>query len=222
MTNATGDQTTELPPIVLLVEDDRDMLDLYSTYFELDGVWMATAVSPDEGLGAVEELRPDVVITDIAFGGHNEGVDFVQMLKERPETRGIPLIVLTGLPAADLPPATRHGADIFLRKPVPADALLLNVRRLLESSATLRARGDRALARAKPLLQKSEDLRQRSRGIGARAETVLSRCPQCREPLEWVERATLAGHEYDYYRRCLRGCGLHCFDRTAHVWVKLT
>jgi CheY-like chemotaxis protein len=201
MTNAPGDQHEQaaLPPIVLMVEDDPDMLDMYSTYFESDGVWMATAVSPDEGLGAVEELRPDVVITDIGFGGQPDGVDFVHMLKERPETRNIPLIVLTGLPAADLPETMRHGADLFLRKPVPAQALLVNVRRLMESSGTLRARA-----------------------ANARVEAVKSRCPACRGPLEWVERASLEGREYDYYRPCPRGCGLYCFEPGARKWVKLT
>jgi CheY-like chemotaxis protein len=194
---------------------------MYSSYFEADGVWVATAATPDEGLSAVEELRPDVVITDIGFDGQPEGVHFVQMLKERPGTRDTPVIVLTGIAPADLPADTRHGADLFLRKPVTADALLENVRRLLESSHILRARGDRARARLSNLLKKSADL-QRSRGQVTEAPgTATPMCPNCRQPLEWVERATVGGREYDYYHWCLRGCGLYCFDRRGRSWVKL-
>jgi DNA-binding response OmpR family regulator len=213
--------TSTLPPIVLLVEDDHDMLDMYSTYFEADGVWMATAETPDEGLGAIEELRPDIDITDVGFDGEPRGVTFVQTIKERADTCDIPLIVLTGLPTTDLPAEMRHVADLFLRKPVPADTLLLNVRRLLESSHTLRARGDRARARVPPLVKKSSELVNRSRAIGNQVEAAVSRCPACRQPLEWVERGSIEGREYDYYHWCLRGCGLYCFDRTAATWIKL-
>jgi DNA-binding response OmpR family regulator len=159
-----------LPPIVLLVEDDPDTREMYSTYFESEGVWIATAATPDEGLGAVEELRPDVVVTNIGFHGRPQGVDFVHLLKERADTRHIPLIVLTGLPVSDVPETVRHDADIFLHKPVPTDVLLLNVRQLLESSHALRARGERARSRVAELLNKSADLLQRSRANAAHPE----------------------------------------------------
>jgi hypothetical protein len=32
-----------IPPIVLLVDDDRDTLDMYSTHFEREGLWVASA-----------------------------------------------------------------------------------------------------------------------------------------------------------------------------------
>jgi CheY-like chemotaxis protein len=205
------DDASAFPPIVLLVEDDADLLDMYSSYFQAEGVWVGTADSPDKGLEAVNDLHPDVVISDIGFGGAPTGMNFVQVMKDRPHTRGIPLIVLTGLPASDLPPELRHDADLFLRKPVSAEGLLDNIRRLLESPHALQQRRVRAQARA---------------GRGGVAQPAPAGesprvCPNCCGPLDWIEQKTIDGRAYDYYHWCTRGCGLYCYDRGAKAWLKL-
>jgi len=46
-------------------------------------------------------------------------------------------------------------------------------------------------------------------------------CPACGCSLEWVERGTIGGISFDYFRWCLEGCGLYCFDRSRSKWVKL-
>src|SRR5829696_47881 len=119
---ATSDSPS-LPPIVLLLDDEQDILEMYSTHFQAEGVWVATAASAREGMVAVEELRPDLVITDIGFGAEPSGAAFVEALRGRAETREIPLIVLTGLSPVELPSHVRSDADLFLRKPVAPAAL---------------------------------------------------------------------------------------------------
>jgi DNA-binding response OmpR family regulator len=210
-----------LPPIVLLLDDERDILDMYSAHFEAEGVWVATAASAREGMIAVEELRPDLIVTDIGFGSEVSGATFAQALKERTETSGIPLIVLTGLATEDMPSSVKEDADLFLRKPVAPQALLLNIRRLLESSHALRARSERARARVVPLLEKSADLRARAKTTLAQLPGRDARCPQCCEPLSWVERGRIDAREFDYYQWCARGCGLYCFDLAARKWIRL-
>ncbi|MEO6236438.1 MAG: response regulator [Vicinamibacterales bacterium] len=210
-----------LPPIVLFVEDDRDVLDMYTAFFESDGMWITTALTPDDGHGAIEEMKPDLVITDIGFDGHPTGIDFVHDLKSQPEMRDIPLIVLSGLPLHDLPPALRHGSDLFLRKPVAADALMLNVRRLLESSHALRARSDRTRARVSELLETSAGLRERGHESRGRVFQRVPRCPGCDRSLSWLENQLLNGVEYEYYERCAGGCGLYCRARGSARWIKL-
>jgi DNA-binding response OmpR family regulator len=170
---------------------------------------------------AVQELRPDLVVTDIGFGEEASGATFAQALKERPDTWGIPLIVLTGLATEDVPPSVKEDADLFLRKPVAPDALLVNVRRLLDSSQALRARSDRARSRIAPLLQKSADLLARPKATLAEVEPQAARCPQCCEPLTWIERGRIDSREFDYYHWCARGCGLYCFDIAARSWTRL-
>src|SRR4051812_16759680 len=44
-----------IPPIILLVDDDRDTLDMYSIFFESAGMWVATADSPGVALETIAE-----------------------------------------------------------------------------------------------------------------------------------------------------------------------
>ena len=219
-TSAVSD-TQSLPPIVLFLDDERDILEMYSAHFEAEGVWVATAASAREGIIAVQELRPDLIVTDIGFGGEPSGATFAQAMKERRETWGIPLIVLTGLAIEDMPPTVKADADLFLRKPVAPQALLVSVRRLLESSHALRARSDRARAKVRPLLQKSADQLARPKVPATPAPAHAERCPQCCEPLTWIERGRIEAREFDYYHWCAHGCGLYCFDVAAHKWTRL-
>src|SRR3954466_10925666 len=82
----------DIPPIVLLVDDDRDALATYSAFFEASGVWAATSTAPDEALDAVEELKPDLIVTALGFDGET---DLVHSLRSRADTRHIPLILLS-------------------------------------------------------------------------------------------------------------------------------
>jgi CheY-like chemotaxis protein len=212
--------TPSLPPIVLLLDDEPDILEMYSTHFQAEGVWVATAASAREGMIAVEELRPDTVITDIGFGGEPSGASFVEALRARPDTREIPLIVLTGLADGELPGHLRKDADLFLRKPIAPAALLLNVRRLLDSSYVLRARSGRVRARASELMAKSEGLLARGKMLTP-APVREARCPQCLEPLTWLDTGMMEGREFEYYDWCERGCGLYCFDTATRSPVRL-
>src|SRR3954469_8786656 len=214
-------EAESIPPIVLLVEDDRDTLEMYSAFFEMSGVWVATSTSPIEAIDAVDELKPDVVVTDVGFSGEPLGLELVHTLKARADTRGIPLIVLSGRALDDLPVATRQTADVCLEKPVLPDLLLDNVRRLVSRSRLLRQRGDNARERAQRLTAKSTDLVNRGHAIQSRIDNLVRQCPDCGNPLEWIERGRIGGAEYDYYRWCFKGCGLFCYDRDARKWVKL-
>jgi len=213
--------TNSLPPIVLLVEDDRDTLDMYSSYLESAGLWVATALNPAEGQAHARELRPNLLVTDIGFAGEQTGVELVRAIKHDVQTAHIPVMVLSGTPVEDLPAETQREADLVLLKPVMPDILLTRGRELIAAGATLRARSNAALERAYSLLDQNLAARQRIKesveSLGRRGRP----CPKCGSPLEWLERGSISGVEYDYYRWCLKGCGLYCYDRRAGDWIKL-
>jgi DNA-binding response OmpR family regulator len=219
-----------VPPIVLFVEDDPDTLDMYATYFELSGVWVAKSTSPGDALGSILELLPDLVVTDMGFAGLQSGVELVTSLKTSEQTRDIPVIILSGGQTEQIPAPAREAADLCLIKPVLPDALLADVHRLIAGSTALRERSARARSASDELAGRSAALLERSNRLseaetaatGSPARALNARpCPDCSEPLEWIERGAVAGAEYDYYRWCRRGCGLYCFDRAAETWVKL-
>jgi CheY-like chemotaxis protein len=200
-----------LPPIVLLVDQHADILAAYAACFEASGLWVATSADPVEALDAVQELRPDLLITD-----HFDDPDFnlVQTIKQRVPPR-LPIILLSGRPLPDVPLAARQGADLCLEKPVQPETLLDSSRLLLERVRGLRTRGEREPARGTPVA--SAPLPVQLPEVSPRDR----RCPQCAAPLEWIERGRLYGLEYDYYRWCQRGCGLYCYERQGRKWVKL-
>ena len=68
LTSPSSGAAAHVPPIVLLVDDDRDTREMYSMFFESSGMCVATAANPGEAMDAVEQLQPDVVVTDIGFG----------------------------------------------------------------------------------------------------------------------------------------------------------
>jgi CheY-like chemotaxis protein len=210
-----------VPPIVLLVEDDRDTLEMYSSYLESAGLWVATATTPSEGREHVRELHPNLVVTDMGFAGRPTGADLVHAIKGDPHTAHIPVLVLSGTPIEELPAETQRDADAVLLKPVLPDTLLERARSLIERSETLRARSNAALERAYSLLNENLEARERGREFMNSVGKPARACPKCGNALEWLERGTIRGVEYDYYRWCLKGCGLFCYDRRAADWIRL-
>lgn len=211
----------ELPPIVLFVDDDPDTLAMYSTYFEASGVWVATSTAPAEAVDAIAHLKPDCVVTDIGFRGVPAGLDLVHTLKSREDTCRIPIVVLSGRSIVDVPEATRREADICLEKPVLPDELLLQVRNQLKQSVRLRSGSDDVRARTASLTAAAGQAMRRAGDLAERVESRRRPCPGCGSRLDWIERGRLGGADYDYYRWCLAGCGLYCYDRNTLRWIKL-
>lgn len=211
---------SSVPPIVLLVDDDRDTLEMYHAYFESSGLWVSTCMIPTEALEAVDELQPDIVVTDVGFAGRPDGADLVHTLKNAEATRDIPIIVLTGRDRDYLPAGLLDTADLCLVKPVLPDTLLAQVQVLLYRSRELRRRGTTARGKAATLRTKSRSLLGRGRKE-VDADPVAASCPACHKPLEWIETGRLDGVDHDYFRWCTSGCGLYRRNRADGSWIKL-
>jgi len=207
--------TPEIPPIILLVDSDREMLEKYSRRLEADGLWVAATTAYDELVASAEELHPDVIIAD-AEGCDGEGARTVQALRQHRELAATPLVVLVS------PPATgASNVDVTLRKPVPPDLLLRRTREILEHARELRGRSNEIVQKSHTLLERSDHLVGRAAAIATGLESGVRSCPKCSTSLDWAERGTIAGVTYDYFRWCPRGCGLFCYNRDSNQWIKL-
>ena len=76
------------------------------------------------------------------------------------------------------------------------------------------------LQRTAELLARSCRLRETTSALSLTVARKRS-CPECGGQLEWIERGRIGGTTYDYYRWCLKGCGLYCVHRDVRRWVKL-
>jgi CheY-like chemotaxis protein len=209
-----------VPPIVLFVDDDPDTLELYSGYFESQGLWTVTATDPSEALAVVSELKPNLVVADIGFGDQPRGLELISHLRADDRLPYTPIMVLSGRPKDELRQSRSNGADLVLAKPCPPQTLLERGRHLLNVSRELRERSRATTERGRQQRERSDDLMAQAKESASRV-VPIRRCPSCQGMLEWVERATLEGQEYDYFHWCRNGCGLYCYKPRSQDWIKL-
>jgi two-component system, cell cycle response regulator DivK len=110
----------ERPPLVLLVEDDRDTREMYSEFLSYSGLRVAEAPSGRRALETAREQCPDVVVTDIAMPGM-DGLELSRRLRLCEPTRAVPIIAVSGNASER---AREAGADVVLQKPCAPDYLL--------------------------------------------------------------------------------------------------
>lgn len=116
---------------VLLVEDNPDNRDIYTTYLEFHGYRVTGTANGHDALELAQKERPDLVLLDISIPGM-DGWTLTRRLKDDAETNGIPVIALT---AHALPEhrerAREAGCDAYLTKPISPGKVLEEIRRLL-------------------------------------------------------------------------------------------
>jgi len=124
---------------VLIVDDDPVFVASISVVLETRYV-VRTASNGPEALAAVEESKPDLIILDVMMDYLSEGFDVARVLRTNTDTRGIPIIMLTGVDQVfnyrmevD---ESWVPSDRYMEKPVTPDTLLKNVEDLLAGSAS--------------------------------------------------------------------------------------
>ena len=80
--------------IVLVVEDDPSLLELYGHAFKAAGFETFIAHDGEEGLKLIQTKLPDCVILDILMPKMN-GVEVLQNMRKDEKTKAIPVLVLT-------------------------------------------------------------------------------------------------------------------------------
>jgi CheY-like chemotaxis protein len=81
---------------ILMVDDDRDLIASVQAYLGARGYRVETAGNGGEAREALAEVRPDLFILDVMMDTDTEGLDLAHELHEAPETREIPIILLSG------------------------------------------------------------------------------------------------------------------------------
>lgn len=123
-----------MPQKILLIEDDAAFRRTLARVLGMHSFSVLEAGSGKAGIARVREELPDLVILDLVLPGM-QGLEVCQELKEREETAGIPILILTGndkdgqdVTCLDM------GADDYLTKPVRTERLLAYCRALLRRS----------------------------------------------------------------------------------------
>ena len=119
-------------PLVLVVEDYQDAREMYAAYLQFSGFAVAEAANGVEAIEKTHELLPDIVLMDLALP-KMDGWEATRRLKMDERTRHIPIVALTGHALAGHAEGAREaGCDAFVTKPCLPDALVAEIRRLLD------------------------------------------------------------------------------------------
>jgi putative two-component system response regulator len=117
-----GMHARRFPPMVLLIDDTVDQLDLYEAALS-DRYEVLQAQRGDVGVEIAIAKQPDIVVVDLSMP-EVDGWEVCRRLRADPRTAAIPVVILTALDVNDLRhQAMKAGVTDLLTKPCPVDTL---------------------------------------------------------------------------------------------------
>ena len=115
-------------PTVLIVEDEPAQVEVLAYNLKAEGFHVITADNGEDALILVDEYMPDLIVLDWMMP-HILGIEVCRRLKTRPETRSIPIIMLSARSEEiDRVRGLEIGADDYVTKPYSIVELLARVR----------------------------------------------------------------------------------------------
>jgi two-component system phosphate regulon response regulator PhoB len=115
-------------PTVLLVEDEPAQREVLSYNLEAEGFRVTSADNGEDALLLVEEEHPDIIVLDWMMPNLS-GIEVCRRLKLRPETRAVPIIMLSARSEeVDRVRGLETGADDYVVKPYSIIELMARVR----------------------------------------------------------------------------------------------
>jgi len=119
------------PKTILVVEDERDLLDMIAFNLEREGFRCRHASDGEAALASVAHTIPDLVVLDRMLPKRS-GDEVISVLKRDPRTASIPVILLTAkADEADELVGFAMGADDYVTKPFSMKSLIARVGALL-------------------------------------------------------------------------------------------
>lgn len=115
-------------PRILLVEDEIAAAEAIGYLLQMNGFQVVNASDGREALERLDEIIPDLVLTDIMMPWM-DGLELAQHIRERPELRDLPIVVMSAAHSI-LPPET--AVSVSLPKPIDFPNLLATLGRLLD------------------------------------------------------------------------------------------
>jgi len=118
-------------PYILVMEDEDALATLLQYNLEKEGYDVVVAADGEEGLVQIDERQPDLVLLDWMLPKVS-GIEVCRRLRGRPETRNLPVIMLTARgEESDRVRGLDTGADDYLTKPFSMTELIARIRAVL-------------------------------------------------------------------------------------------
>ena len=118
---------------ILVVDDDPEFINAVTNLLESKGYTVVSALNGKEGLKKAKSVSPDLIFLDVMMTEKSEGFDVARSIKADAETKGIPVVLITGIRKdMNLPFGFEADEDwlpvkTVLEKPVKPDTILKTV-----------------------------------------------------------------------------------------------
>jgi excisionase family DNA binding protein len=120
-------------PLVLVVDDDMRLREFVRVNLEMDGYAVREAATAEEGLAALEEESPDLILLDVMMPGM-DGWEMLRRVQEQHGVGTIPVIMFSGkVDEGTAERATERGAQAFLGKPFDPQQLIESTKQLIRA-----------------------------------------------------------------------------------------
>jgi excisionase family DNA binding protein len=117
-------------PLVLIVDDDPRIREFIRVNLEMDGIAVREAGDAEEGLAALEEEPPDLILLDVMMP-KVDGWEMLQRVRERHGVDSIQVIMFSGKVEENSDEVEARGAQAFLGKPFNPQDLVTRTKELL-------------------------------------------------------------------------------------------
>jgi CheY-like chemotaxis protein len=132
MTKKKLDNSSVKTPLILVVDDNRENLELLEAYLEDIDCRTIAAYDGPEALEIVKKDSPDLILLDIMMPKMS-GFEVCRRVKSDPSTAHIPIIMVTALNEfGDMQRAVDCGTDDFVSKPVNKLEMITRVKTMLK------------------------------------------------------------------------------------------
>ena len=120
-----------MPKKILIVDDEKDIVDLISYNLEKEGFATIKAYDGESALKLVNAKKPDLVILDLMLPGVR-GLEVCKFIRKNPEIETLPIIMLTAKgDQVDKILGLEMGADDYVTKPFNVRELIARIRAVM-------------------------------------------------------------------------------------------
>src|ERR1019366_9749116 len=150
-THRSADSDRKPKNSVLVVDDEKDLVDLISYNLQRNGFKVLTATTGDAAIEIAMREAPNLILLDLMLPGMS-GTEVARKLKSEPQTAGIPIIMLTAKSEeTDVVVGLTLGADDYVTKPFSMKILLARLNTVLRRNEPAPASTEAGTLRAGPL-----------------------------------------------------------------------
>ena len=127
---------------ILIVEDDRDIVEMITYNLKADGYEVLSAFTGKDGVALARRERPDLIILDIMLPVM-DGFEVCRVLKGTEATACLPIIILSAkAQETDKIVGLELGADDYVTKPFSPRELIARIKAVLRRNQAQQPRGE--------------------------------------------------------------------------------